>query len=69
MEQLFNKEEIKKLADSWGVKSVNYIDYYIVEVDGRYREVFTYLSLEDLFKRGGDVYLLKTNPYRGFNVL
>lgn len=69
MEQLFDKEKIKELADRWGVKSVNYIDYHIAEVNGKYKETSTFISLEGLFKMGGDVYLLKTNPYRGFNVL
>ncbi len=69
MEQLFNKERIKKLADRWGVKSVNYIDYHIVEVNGEFKETSTYTNLEDLFKMCGDIYLLNGNVYRGFNVL
>ena len=68
-ESLFNKKEIKKLADKHGVKSITYIDYPKIIIDGRFREVFTYQSLEDLFKHGGDVYLYKNNVYRGFSIL
>jgi len=69
MEEVFNKEEIKKLGDKHGVKSINYIDYPTMVINGKHKDVFTYLNLENLFKQGGDIYLLKTNVYRGFNVL
>lgn len=65
-----NKEKISELAKMFGVNKVIYIDNFWKDIDGVKYFVYTYPSLECLFKRacGKDVYLKNSNVYRAFYV-